>query len=445
MYRTQLYVACLVSMSFLLIGEAVAQGWFQDFEDGVSPFGFTLDYRFNETLGFTENIDTEQSDDTFEGSTSAFLSDEWDTVSRDLGIDEGIVTVWFYDTGYEGPNSNAIRLRTEEDDAETPYWPLDFVAVELKGRRTGHGSDVIPYYYVNRPCPDCNAMGVDFGYDITTGERVERTYNTWHEVSFVIDDGVTLTSIDNHPTSIAIESAPSRIELLCRSGWYVTRPGDGRTMLWDDIFIAPKMHSTGFDTAPEWMTPDPNTSLVFEATPSPNLPASFVPLLETGQVARFPGPEMKLSAPWDVDQGMIEVWFFDPNIQAAGYKDIVRVSNAANPEEYLRISLYSHLMGNPAETYYVATHETPKGGTYGASRSEGWHRLIFRKVKGELSLSVDGISTRNETTVWDDPPDNLLFEILSGNSRYPMGSAMWYSRIVMTGENATGVRAWELY
>ena len=205
-------------------------GWFEDFEGDDPLFGFTMEERGG-SYGLTENIDVLVNDLVLDGSRSVFLSESWDRVTRELGITEGIVTVWFRDSDYRGYEANSVRLRTGEEDSITPGWPLDFTTVELRGQRSGHGGGDIHNYYVARPCEECSAMGVEFGYDLMTGASIARATDRWNEVSFLMEDGQTLTSINNHPSTLIVTTPLTQIELLCRSGWYQTRGGEAQVML----------------------------------------------------------------------------------------------------------------------------------------------------------------------------------------------------------------------
>ncbi len=417
---------------FVLAGSANAQGWYEDFESGESPFGFELPDRGG-SLGSAEDLDIEESDVVM-GSRSAYLSESWDVATRELGIDEGLVTTWFRDSDYRGYEANSIRLRTTEEDGTTPGWPLDFAAVELRGQRSGHGGGSIDYYYAASPDPGGGGMGVDFGTDLMTGEYIARVTETWHEVSFSMIDGLTHVSIDGHATTLEVDSPLTHIDLLCRSGWYATRGGEAKAMLWDEIFVSPLINNGLFEPTPDWMMLSAG-SADYSSVPSDD----FIPLPGTTGATRLPAPEMSLTCPWNVESGMIEIWFWDGGYVAAGYKDILGIYNAENSDEYIRVTNYSQRMGMISEEYYASTHNTAHGGTAKAPKSSGWHRVIFRKAGNVLSVSVDGIQS---TEVWIDPPDQLVLSLESGASNYMLGGGLWYGQIVVTGIPMASVSEW---
>ena len=432
-------VSIVIFLAFVTcsaVAQGGMQGWFEDFEDGSSPFGFTLD-EIQGTSIKTEDINLDESD-AAKGERSAYLSESWECVSRELGFEEGIVTLWFYDSNYTGYESNAIRLRTEEDTPETPGWPLDYLTVELKGQRSGHGGGAIEYYYVNRPDPEGGGMGVEFGKDLISGDYVQRVTEAWNEVSFTIVNGKTHASINGTPTDIEVESPLTHLELLCRSGWYKTRGGEAKAMLWDNIFASPLIHAAGFERCPEWMTLQ-NGDCEFSALPDD----LFVPLVGTTEAARLSEPETELSCSWNVEQGAIEIWFWDPYRTDAGFKDIITLSNTDNESEFLQVVAYSQVMGNTSQSYYVKTHNTSMGGTFKVPRSHGWHRLLFRKVNDCLSVSVDGVPADDETAVWNDPPGKLTVALQTGTPSYANGGSIWYGRILITGIPKTSIQQWK--
>jgi hypothetical protein len=414
-------------------------GWFEDFERGESPFGAELLERGG-SLGKTVDVDTVRDESGFLGSTSAYLSEAWDLVSWDLGITEGLVSVWFYDTGYEGPNANSIRLRTTED-GDLAGWPKDSVTVELRGKSTGHGGGILNVYYINRPAPDLNAMGTYFGSDIATGERTPRRREAWNEATFHMDGGKTYTSVNGSFSDCIVESPMTKLDLLCRSGWYMTRGGDPKIMLWDDLCVMPKIRATDWSTIPHWIETDSRASIIDSVSPS----LDFVFLPDTEKVVRLAAPDTAIRADWDVDQGMIETWFWDTNDGESGYKTEIGVRNRENPTEYLVVKAYSVVMNNVAEVYYASTHLTGHGGSFSAPRSKGWHKITFRKVQNELRVAIDGHMADGDTLVWTDPPSSLEFFMQSGTSDYYNGSCLWLSRMMFAGDAAVPVSGWMLY
>ncbi len=414
-------------------------GWFEDFENGTSPFGFEMLDRGGD-LGLTSELLTVQGTEGFLNSTSVFLGESWDQVSRDIGIREGIVSVWFHDTGYTGPNANDIRLCSEEKGS-LEGWPQDYVTVELKGERTGHGGGEINYYYVTRPAPGLNAMNIFFGTDIETGEYIERRKNSWNQVSFVIDDAITYTSVNNNHSDCLVDSPLTKLELLCRSGWYFTRGGDPKIMIWDDICVMPKIASTSFDHIPSWLSQTGGSPLIESASPD----ADFIFLPNTEKAIRIPDPETTLTASWNVQQGEIELWFWDPYLTEPGYKTEIGIQNAMNPDEYIVVKAYSVVMNAVSESYYCSTHNSGHGGSFSIPRTKGWHKVSFRKVKNTLRHAVDGNMADGENLVWENPPSSLELFIRSGSSSYVNGSGIWLSRIMMAGQKNTPVSEWKEY
>ncbi len=429
----------LFSIVLAVSGVQAQTGWFENFDEGSSPYGFELLDRGGD-LGKTAALHAIEGASGFLNSTSVFLNESWDQVSRNIGIEEGIVSVWFYDTGYDGPNANDIRLRSDEE-GDFEGWPQDYVTVELKGERTGHGGGEIDYYYVQRPAPGLNAMNIFFGTDIETAEYIKRRIHAWNQVSFVIDNGKTYTSINNKHSDCIVESPLTKLELLCRSGWYYTRGGDPQIMIWDDICVMPKLFSTNFDTVPSWITQTGGSPLIESASPS----AEIALLPNTNQVVRIPNPETTLTAPWNVDQGEIELWFWDPYYTEPGYKTEIGIQNPVNPDEYIVIKAYSVVMNSISESYYVSTHNSGHGGSFYISRSQGWHKVAFRKVNNSLRIAVDGIMADGGDLVWNDPPSSLELFIRSGSSNYDNGSGVWLSRIMMAGQETTSVNGWIHY
>ena len=414
-------------------------GWFEDFEGESSDFGFDMQTFGN--LPQTGDIDVLSGERGFLGSKSAYFSELWDGASRELGIQEGLVSIWFYDGAYYGTEANAIRLRTA-DDGDVAGWPNDFVTVELRGLSTFLSDNPIHHYYVARPCPDCGAMGLFWGKSLTSGASVQRVTQAWNHVTFLLDDGKTYTSVNGHPTTCVVDSELTDLELLCHSGWYMTRGGEAEIMLWDDICVMPKIHSTSFqEGVPEWLTLSGEGGVVQSASPS--LDFRFLP--DANNVIAIDAPDTKLTAPWNVERGAIEVWFWDTNTSAPGYKTEVKVSNADNADEWIEFLHYSVVMNNVADGYYIKTHDSSRGNSFKVPRTRGWHKLVFRKVNGELRLAIDGTMGDGETFVWSDPPDNLLFEITGGDSNYMMGSGLWFGRIMTTGEESSSGIEWSVY
>ncbi len=438
-YLKKTIIMVMFSIVLTLPGVQAQTGWFENFEEGLSPYGFELLDRGGD-LGQTTALYTIEGAAGFLNSTSVFLNESWDQVSRDMGITEGIISLWFYDTGYEGPNANDIRLRSDKE-GDLEGWPLDYVTVELKGRRTGHGGGDIDYYYITRPAPGLNAMNIFFGTNIETGEYIKRKKHTWNQVSFVIDNGKTYTSINNKYSDCVVESSLTKIELLCRSGWYFTRGGDPQIMIWDDICVMPKLFSTNFDTLPTWISQTGGSPLIENANPG----AEMTLLPNTNQVVRIPDSESTLTAPWNVDQGEIELWFWDPYYTEPGYKTEIGIQNPANPEEYIVVKAYSVVMNSISESYYVSTHNSGHGGSFYIPRSKGWHKVALRKVDNTLRIAVDGIMADGENLVWNSPPSSLELFIRSGSSSYINGSGIWLSRIMIAGQETTSVDEWMHY
>ncbi len=416
-----------------------AQGWIEDFEDGAPLFGFTGIDRGSD-YGLTQKFEQTVDNAGFNNTTSVYLDQSWDGAYRELGIAEGIVTIWFKDDGYNGPNSNSIRLRSKEDDESFKGWPADFLTVDLKGQKTGHGSDLINTYYVCNPS-DANAMGVYFGTDIISSESIPRVTQSWNQASFLLDNGIATVSVNGSFADNEVTTPLAHIELLCRSGWYLTRGGDAQIMQWDDISVMPKMFSSTMDTIPDWLTASTGTDIEFNNA----IDDMFIPLPQTTQASRFTASDMELSTPWNVEQGTIELWFWDPYYETGRYKNIVALYNANNPEEYLRVQMYSILMNNVSTNYYAATHLTGHGQSHETARSQGWHRIIFNKTLDKLTVSVDGDQANEEGNVWHDAPNNLVLKIQSGDSNYSDGGAVWFSRMMVAGNETTPVYDWSIY
>lgn len=414
-------------------------GWIEDFESGGPDFGFERLDRGGD-LGLSAGLRAEEGDPALQGTSSVFLGESWDAVSRDLGIEEGIVSLWFYDTGYTGPNANAIRLRTAGDSESFAGWPLDFLTVEAKGSRTGHGGGDIDYYYVNRPAPGRNAMNIFFGSDIETGEYVKRRMNAWNHVSFVLDGGAAHASVNHHFTDCILESPPARLELLCRSGWYFTRGGDPKIMLWDSVSVMPKIASTAFGSLPHWIESAGAADLVFSASPESDF--VFLPGAETA--ARITGPDTVLTADWPAERGEIELWFWDPYHTEPGYKTEIGVRNKANPDEYIVVKAYSVVMNAVSGEYYASTHQSGHGGSFRVPRTAGWHKVSIRKTDEILQMAIDGYLAEGAGLTWNQPPDSLELFIRSGSENYHLGAGLWLGRLTMAGAGATGVFDWSL-
>jgi hypothetical protein len=428
------------------------EGFLTDFEaaDGGSPFGFTLEDRGG-SYGLTEDVDIDDSTALW-GDRSAYLSESWDRVSRNLDFEEGLVSVWFKDTGYDGFNSNGFRLRTEEEDPEKEEWPFDFVAVDYKGQKTGHGGGPIDYYYVVTPKePELRdeGMGVYFGTDLH-GATFERTENAWHYCSFLIEDGSIYTSLDNKMCNLVASFDPASLETMCRSPWYFTRPGDPKVMLWDKICMTPTLHSTVFDAVPAWMTANATASLVTSTSPSANMP--FLP--GTNVVGRLSGGNMSLSVPWEVDVGEVSLWFWDEMSDPGGNPDNgsidIIVSNSSDSDEYFRLRTYETTMGQPTTKWYLVTPQSPTGmgNSLNIPRAMGWNRIVFHRTPGSLLVSANGALVTEESYRWDNPPRELIFEI-SSRKGYDDGNPVWLSRLTLTGtdlqEGPSAVSNWSLF
>jgi hypothetical protein len=428
-----------IIISLVITSNIFAQGWLQDFESGKPLFGFTGIDRGSD-YGLTEQFEQTIDNAGLNNTTSVYLNQSWDGASRELGITDGIITLWFKDGGYNGPNSNSIRLRSEEDNENLTGWPANFLTVDLKGKRSGHGGGLINTYYVCNPT-DANAMGTHFGVDIASSEKIPRVTQSWNQVSFVLDNGIATASINGSFADNQVITPLTRLELLCRSGWYLTRGGDAQIMQWDDIIVMPKIYSTTMDAIPDWLTALPGTDIEFNDTPS----GGFTPLPQTGMVSRFTRSDMGLSMPWNVEQGSIEIWFWDPYYETGRYKNVVALYNANNSDEYLRIQMYSILMNKVSTNYYAATHLTGHGQSHETPRSQGWHRIIFSKTNNKLTVSVDGNPAHEETNVWHDAPNNLVLKIQSGDSNYSDGGSVWFSRMMVAGIKTTPVNDWSIY
>ena len=172
--RNTLMYLLILLVSFSLIpsrGHSISWISFEDTEIS-STFGFTTEERGG-SYGMTQDIDI-TSDHSLFGDNAAYLSESWDRVSLPLDISEGIVNIWFFDDGYGSKNdgtetlSNALRLRSNEDDPNKgDGWPLEFLAVDLKGEFSGMGrSGYMPYYTVAKNGIAGEGMGVDFIYPV---------------------------------------------------------------------------------------------------------------------------------------------------------------------------------------------------------------------------------------------------------------------------------------
>ena len=430
-------MACML-LFFASIQLGSAQGWFEDFEGSDPTYGFELLDRGGD-LETTESFQTVSGDEGFLGSTSIYFETPWDMAQRETGIEDGLISVWFYDTAYYGPQSTAIRLRTELD-SDIENWPLDFTAVDIKGRQTSLGEEPIQNYYVVRPDEEASGMGLWFGDDIISQARIPRATEAWNEATFCTIDGKTYTSINGYHSDCVNESKLPLLQLLCRSGWYPTRGGESKIMVWDDICVMPKLNATTFDGIPDWMESVNAAGIVGSASPG----EGFVFLPGAENTLSLQSPDTELSCPWAVDRGTIEVWFWDTNTSTPGYKTEIQVANTANPDEWIEFLHYSVVMNNVADSYYIKTHDSTRGSSFKVPRREGWHRLVFRKVKNELRLSVDGVMGDGEKFVWNDPPSHLTFKIKSGDSNYIMGSGLWLGRLTLAGDAATDVSDWRL-
>lgn len=316
-------------------------------------------------------------------------------------------------------------------------WPADFLTVELRGQQTGHGSADIMDYYINQPAPDFNAMGTYFGVDVATGERTPRRRDAWNEAVFYLSDGKTYVSVNNSFNTCVVETPLVAIELLNRSGWYLTRGGDPAIMLWDDICVMPLLRILTPEETGDWVSVDGAADIVISSSPTQDI----VLLPDTKSVARFVKPDAGYRASWRVSQGMIEIWFWDPYLQDPGYKTEIGLENPSTGE-FIQATAYSVLMNEVAASYYASTDKTGHGGSFSTPRSKGWHRVVFRKVNDQIRVSIDGVMADGDALMWNDPPANLEFYARSGNSNYPEGSAVWFSRAVFTGDETTSLPDW---
>ena len=454
----------LITLSALFIfssaSYAVPPTWVSFEDDETPPFyGFTAGDRGG-SYGMTADInrDVTPTIPILFGDYAAYLSDSWERVTLPIDITEGLVQVWFYDDNYGGgtpgtqTSANALRLRSEEDDpARDPGWPLYYLAVDLKGEYTGHGRSGFMEYYTIAKNDDPNAgMGVQFGYPVgSVNDEVMRATETWHLVSFDIDNGITTLSVDREMVDIVETHTLSELELLCRSGWYQTRPGEEKIMRWDGIAINPKMHSTDFSSTPSWMTFAGSSSLVFDITrESQTVPFEFIP--GCSRVARFSEGNQSMSCSWNATEGSIEIWYWDNISDEGGNPDNgsidIIVSSAADAGVYTRMRTYESVMGSLTDKWYLVSPQSPSGmgNSYNLPRQHGWNKMVFHKMDGCLYVSLNSELVSSYDYRWDSPPDDLVLEIVSRDG-YNDGFPLWLGRIVMTGTSTSAVNNWNLY
>jgi hypothetical protein len=453
--------SCIVSLwlfaAFSTAARSEVPQWISFEDDETGPFyGFTPEDRGG-SYGMTADIDRDATPALF-SHYSAYLSDSWERVSLPIGITEGLVHVWFYDDNYGGgtpgtqTGANAIRLRSEADDPEKdPGWPLHYLCVDLKGEYTGHGREgFLEYYTVARNGVAGVDMGVDFGAPVgSASDEIYRATESWHLVTFDMDNGTTSVSVDGEMVDIVETNPLSSLELLCRSGWYPTRPGEAQIMRWDGIAVSPKRQSTDFSSEPEWMTFDVGSSLVFDTTRSgQTAPFDFIP--GSSRLARFPTGEQRMFCPWEVEEGAIEIWFWDDMADEGGGPDNgnidIIVSSADTPTDYVRMRTYESVMGSPAGQWYLVTPQSPSGmgGSYNLDRKTGWNKLVFHKTLDCLYVSLNGQLVTLVDYRWDSPPEDLQLEI-STRSGYNDGFPLWLGRIMLTGSTTSAVDDWQLY
>lgn len=434
--------------------------WISFEDEEPSPlFGFTAENRGG-NYGMTADIDRDATSTLF-GQYSGYLSESWDRVNLPTGISEGLVQVWFYDdkygTGDPGSQTmaNALRLRSEADDpARSAGWPLYYLTIDLKGEYTGHGrSGFMPYYTAAKNDDPNEGMGVTFGYPVgSVNDEIYRATETWHLVSFDIDNGTTTMAIDGEMTDIVETHELSSLELLCRSGWYQTRPGQAKIMRWDGISISPKLFTTDFSTTPSWMTFTEGSSLVFAAThQSSEVPFEFIP--GSKQLARFPTGNQSMQCPWNVSRGAIEVWYWDNISDEGGQPDNggidIIVSSKNDSSQYIRMRTYESVMGSMTNKWYLVTPQSSAamGSSLNLSRKLGWNHLVFHKTPACLHVSLNGELVTQEAYRWDTPPDDLVLQITS-RSGYNDGFPLWLGRISMAGtldDQPSSVTNWSLY
>ena len=368
----KVFIALSVLLIYSSVSYAVPPNWVSFEDDEAPPFyGFTAEDRGG-SYGMTADINVEATPSVpvVFGDYAAYLSESWDRVTLPTEITEGLVQIWFYDDNYGGgtpgtqTSANAIRLRSEEDDPERdPGWPLYYLTVDLKGEYTGHGrSGFMEYYTIAKNDDPNEGMGVEFGYPVgSASDEIYRATETWHLVTFDIDNGTTTLSVDRQMVDIVETHALPELELLCRSGWYQTRPGEEKIMRWDGIAISPKIHSTDFSSTPSWMIFSATSSLVYDTTrESQTVPFEFIP--GCSRVARFPSGDQTMECSWNVSEGAIEIWFWDDMADEGGNPDNgsidIIVSSAADSSVYTRMRTYKSVMGSSTDKWYLVSPQS---------------------------------------------------------------------------------------
>lgn len=440
-------VAILGGIGFLAGIAGAQEVVFEGFESGGPAYGFVMQDRGG-SYGTTSDIDVSDAT-SVGGNYAAYLSESWDRVSRPVEFTEGIVSIWFYDGGYEGPNANGIRFRTSADNGAGADWPLDFLTVDMKGRKTGHGAGVIDYYYACKPCVGCGGMNTTFGEPVGSATDFFREYDRWHLVSFVKENTGTTVSIDNRIADVTSASDLAELELLCRSGWYETRPGDPAIMLWDNLCISPKLEGAVFDSTPGFLNYSAGSYLVFSASPAPE----YEPLPGAARVARFPGADMQAQAYWGVDAGEIQIWLWDNIADEGGNPDNgsidILLTDVLDSSKYFRLRTYETVMGAVADQWYVVTPQSPTGmgNSLNVPRLKGWNLVVFHKDPDGLRVSINGQLVRDASYRWDDPPLQLEFSIVSRSGSYGDGNPLWLGKVLMSGGDlaTSAVIDWERY